>query len=76
MYQASTKEQTALLYECVSSRAKGAIGMEATTLDLKPGEPADLVLFGAAERTGAGGRALQKSCTILDTRGQPSKVEG
>lgn len=31
--------------ETVSSRAKSAIGCEPTTLNLKPGEPADFVLF-------------------------------
>jgi hypothetical protein len=34
--------------ECVSNRAKKAIGVLCTTLDLKPGEPADLILFGKA----------------------------
>ncbi|KAF1930010.1 Metallo-dependent hydrolase [Didymella exigua CBS 183.55] len=45
LYQAPTKEDVQLLYEAVSSRAKSAIGHEASTLSLKHGEPADLVLF-------------------------------
>jgi len=31
--------------ECVSSRAKKAIGCASTSLDIRPGEPADLVLY-------------------------------
>lgn len=33
------------MQETVSSRAKSAIGCESTSLVLKPGQPADFVLF-------------------------------
>ncbi|KAL9097868.1 MAG: hypothetical protein Q9165_000194 [Trypethelium subeluteriae] len=49
VYQAGTKENAELLYECVSQRAKRVVGYNITgshaTLDLKSGEPADFVLF-------------------------------
>ncbi|KAJ4989496.1 hypothetical protein SVAN01_05031 [Stagonosporopsis vannaccii] len=45
LYQAPTNADVHLLYEAVSSRAKAAIGIEATSSDLQPGEPADFVLF-------------------------------
>lgn len=34
--------------ECVSNRAKAAIGLEAPSFQLKPGDPADLVIFDGA----------------------------
>ncbi|XPS92091.1 hypothetical protein M3J09_001497 [Ascochyta lentis] len=45
LYQAPTKNDVQLLYATVSSRAKTAIGHEPATLNLKPGEPADFVIF-------------------------------
>jgi dihydroorotase-like cyclic amidohydrolase len=60
LYQAGTKKDAELLYvssrstlslitlimqETVSTRAKAAIGCDATSLALKPGQPADFVLF-------------------------------
>ena len=37
-----------VMQECVSTRAKAAIGYEAVSLDVKAGGPADFVLFGQA----------------------------
>ncbi|KAL1632936.1 hypothetical protein SLS56_003221 [Neofusicoccum ribis] len=48
VYQAATKKDTEILYECVSNRAKEVIGLEAPSFHLKPGDPADLVLFDGA----------------------------
>ncbi|KAF2449556.1 cytosine deaminase protein-like protein [Karstenula rhodostoma CBS 690.94] len=45
IYQAGTKQDTEVLYEAVSNRAKAAIGCESTSLGLAIGEPADFVLF-------------------------------
>ncbi|KAK3060569.1 hypothetical protein LTS18_008243 [Coniosporium uncinatum] len=45
VYQAGTKKDAEVLYECVSSRAREAIGLPATSLSLKVGEPADFVIF-------------------------------
>lgn len=39
---------TNCLQECVSNRAKAAIGLNAPSLSLKPGDPADLVIFDGA----------------------------
>ncbi|KAI9696056.1 MAG: hypothetical protein M1836_005887 [Candelina mexicana] len=46
LYHAGTKKDVNVLYECISSRARAAIGMEGASLGLKQGETADLVLFG------------------------------
>ena len=46
LYQAGTKRDTELLYECVSNRAKAAIGHGRSELELKVGDYADFVLFG------------------------------
>lgn len=53
IYQAGTLEDTELLYECVSTRAKEAIGLSASSLQsdkhglqVSKGSTADLVLFG------------------------------
>ena len=46
MYHAGTKQDTQLLYECVSGRAKQAIGH--TSRPFSMGEPADFVLFDMA----------------------------
>ncbi|KAF2812639.1 cytosine deaminase protein-like protein [Mytilinidion resinicola] len=45
IYQAGTKKDAEVLYECVSSRAKAVIGVPSTSLDLAVGDPADFVLF-------------------------------
>ncbi|KAJ9667635.1 hypothetical protein H2201_002170 [Coniosporium apollinis] len=45
VYQAGTKKDADVLYECVSSRAKHMLGLAHSSLDLLPGEPADFVLF-------------------------------
>ncbi|XP_014557662.1 hypothetical protein COCVIDRAFT_96575 [Bipolaris victoriae FI3] len=51
VYQAGTKKDAELLYETVSTRAKTAIGCEATDLTLQPGQPADFLMF---DRTDSG----------------------
>ncbi|KAB2580123.1 Metallo-dependent hydrolase [Lasiodiplodia theobromae] len=48
VYQAATRKDAEVLYECVSNRAKAAIGLNAPSLSLKPGDPADLVIFDGA----------------------------
>lgn len=47
LYQAGTKSDTELLFECVSTKAKAAIGGATSELGLKEGDYADFVLFGA-----------------------------
>ncbi|EUC45061.1 hypothetical protein COCMIDRAFT_26734 [Bipolaris oryzae ATCC 44560] len=49
VYQAGTKRDAELLYETVSTRAKTAIGYEATDLTLQPGQPADFLMFDRME---------------------------
>ncbi|KAI9723869.1 MAG: hypothetical protein M1828_003988 [Chrysothrix sp. TS-e1954] len=46
IYQAGARRDTEMLYECISTRAKGAIGLGATgALRVRVGDPADLVIF-------------------------------
>jgi len=46
LYSAGTKADTDLLFDCVSGRAKTAIGIESCgSLDVKEGDPADFVVF-------------------------------
>ncbi|CAK1357597.1 unnamed protein product [Cercospora beticola] len=54
IYQAGTKRDTEVLYECFSTRARAAIGLGRrgvgdTSLAFQPGDPADLLLFQAAD---------------------------
>ena len=49
LYQAGTKRDTELLFECVSNRAKAAIGQTKSELRLKVGNYADFVLFGTGK---------------------------
>ncbi|PPJ52869.1 hypothetical protein CBER1_11314 [Cercospora berteroae] len=54
IYQAGTTRDTEILYECVSTRARAAIGfgrhdVGETSLALRPGDRANLLLFGAAD---------------------------
>jgi len=47
IYQAGTQADAELLLECVSSRARKAIGLgSSTSLELKEGDPADFIIFG------------------------------
>ncbi|KAF1989531.1 cytosine deaminase protein-like protein [Aulographum hederae CBS 113979] len=46
VYQAGTKQDSEILFECISGRAKSAIGLPGTGLDLQEGDLADFVIFG------------------------------
>ncbi|KAK4626640.1 Cytosine deaminase [Fulvia fulva] len=55
VHQAGTAQDTELLYECVSTRAKAAIGvggssLHKTRLAIQKDDRADLLLFGAADQ--------------------------
>jgi cytosine/adenosine deaminase-related metal-dependent hydrolase len=55
VYQAGTKADTELLYECVSTRARTAIGLgravaHDTRLEIRKGDQADLLLFEGTEK--------------------------
>ncbi|KAL8745095.1 MAG: hypothetical protein Q9190_002742 [Brigantiaea leucoxantha] len=49
IYQAGTNRDAELLYECVSTRARDAIGCKNGGSEVKPGDQADIVLFGDPE---------------------------
>ncbi|KAF2211692.1 hypothetical protein CERZMDRAFT_112406 [Cercospora zeae-maydis SCOH1-5] len=54
IYQAGTKRDTEILYECVSTRARAAIGLGSSedggaSLIPKPGDKANLILYKAAD---------------------------
>ncbi|KAJ5987387.1 hypothetical protein N7451_011752 [Penicillium sp. IBT 35674x] len=55
VYQAGAQDDAKLLYECVSTRARAAIGLSAeTSLVVQPGICPDLVLFHDRDDTGCG----------------------
>lgn len=55
VYQAGAQDDAELLYECVSTRARAAIGLSAeTSLVVQPGVCPDLVLFHNRDDTGCG----------------------
>ncbi|KAJ5664337.1 hypothetical protein N7507_005068 [Penicillium longicatenatum] len=55
VYQAGAQDDAGLLYECVSTRARAAIGLSAdTSLTLQRGSCLDLVLFHDRDDTGCG----------------------
>ncbi|KAL9612173.1 MAG: hypothetical protein Q9167_003209 [Letrouitia subvulpina] len=56
VYQAGTKQDAELLYECVSINAKDAIGCRTARLELKPGDQADFILFRPARNDSLGTR--------------------
>lgn len=59
VYQAGTKEDAEILYECVSSRARAAIGLGCGRKDgeVREGDEADVLVFGA----GKGGWRTRRS---------------
>ncbi|KAL1635952.1 hypothetical protein SLS58_010003 [Diplodia intermedia] len=68
VYQAATKKDAEVLYECVSNRAKAIIGLEAPSFSLKPGDPADLIIFDGA---GAGWRSRR---SVMDAIYDPGST--
>jgi len=50
VYHAGTQKDTEVLYECVSTRAKKAIGLPSGNLELRVGDEADLLLIGTCEK--------------------------
>ncbi|KAI4217292.1 MAG: hypothetical protein LQ351_000601 [Letrouitia transgressa] len=54
VYQAGTKQDAELLYECVSTNAKDAVGYRTAGLEVKPGDQADFILFGPARNDSLG----------------------
>jgi hypothetical protein len=53
IYQSGTQADAELLYECVSTRARKAIGLpSALGLTLRPGDVPDLILFYNRDETG------------------------
>lgn len=66
VYQTGTQKDTELLYECISTRAKSAIGRQhpnisAMDLSIRNESPADLVLFPCAP-----GKQAWRTCKSVD----------
>ncbi|KAL8777521.1 MAG: hypothetical protein Q9213_007826 [Squamulea squamosa] len=76
VYQAGTKRNAEILYECVSTRAKAAIGCgEECALEMNLGDQADLVLVNAsAYKGGRSRRTLQD--LIYDPPRERSIIRG
>lgn len=73
VYQAATKKDTDLLFQCVSNRAKLAMGIDlpvSCEIDIDVGDPADFVVFGnqAASRSGS----FRARKTVSDLVNDPS----
>ncbi|RDW88151.1 hypothetical protein BP6252_00183 [Coleophoma cylindrospora] len=51
VYQAGTKAEAEILLQCVSTRAKSAIGLGSPDVELQAGQSADFVVFGNATGT-------------------------
>jgi hypothetical protein len=65
IYQAGTTEDAELLFQCVSTRARAAIGYgrqggDDFSLEVKPGDAADFVLFDSAPGDGKGWYARKR----------------
>ncbi|USP81567.1 hypothetical protein yc1106_08841 [Curvularia clavata] len=71
LYQAGTKKDAELLYETVSARAKAAIGCETTDLTLKPGQPADFLMF---DRMDSGWRSRKSIAEVVYDAGNTRKT--
>lgn len=63
IYQTGTQADAELLYECVSTRARAAIGLPAPSsgLRLKEGDSPDLLLLYSVDETGLGAARARKS---------------
>lgn len=69
LYQAGTKQDTEILYECVSTRARAAIGFgtqENIGLAVTPGARADLVLFSAERNNWHARRSISEAVYLYD----------
>ena len=75
VYQAGTLKDVELLYECVSTRARKAIGLSdsvlddherASSLQMKPGDPGSLLLFGSEEQSWRTRRSVAEVVYLYD----------
>jgi cytosine/adenosine deaminase-related metal-dependent hydrolase len=75
VYQAGTKEDAELLYECISTRARRAIGLaeesigedrEGRLLELKEGATADIILFGCDKEDWRSRRSIAEVVYLYD----------
>ncbi|KAJ9620243.1 hypothetical protein H2203_008008 [Taxawa tesnikishii (nom. ined.)] len=77
VYQAGTKRDAEILYECVSTRAKAAIGLPGgnpkrtsdetmSSLEVKSGQAADLVLFAKAKADWHTRRSVSEAIYLYD----------
>ncbi|KAK5175869.1 uncharacterized protein LTR77_001009 [Saxophila tyrrhenica] len=85
IYQAGTKEDAELLYECVSSRARQAIGLATSSsagttggsLELKTGDEANLLLFGSEKEDWRTRRSISEAVYLYDhMRGRTGFLNG
>jgi len=60
LYHAGTRRDTNVLYECVSTRAKQAIGLGSTSMNMRVGDRADFVLIGSSEKSRLGRKTISE----------------
>lgn len=71
VYQAATVYDCEMLYQCVSTFSKKAVGAGFTSLKLHVGSPADFILFGDTEEDS---RRLPNSASDVVYSSEPSRV--
>ncbi|KAH0417916.1 Metallo-dependent hydrolase, partial [Aureobasidium melanogenum] len=83
VYQAGTKRDTEILYECISTRARSAIGLSAKAdsnsanmLSLKPGKAADMLLFSKHDPDWTTRRSVSEAVYLYDGAGTRTVFKG
>ncbi|KAI9811735.1 MAG: hypothetical protein M1827_005280 [Pycnora praestabilis] len=66
VYQAGTKKDAETIYECISTNARKAIGLEHGSLEFQVGEPADFVLFGSSNKAAGVSGGWRRRKTIQE----------
>lgn len=83
IYQAGTKKDAEILYECVSTRARTAIGLSTeketasqSTLALKSQQMADLLLFESTKPSWRTRRTVSEAVYLYDGMGKRTTLKG
>ncbi|KAG9682845.1 Metallo-dependent hydrolase, partial [Aureobasidium melanogenum] len=83
VYQAGTKRDADILYECISTRARNAIGLSdeadsssANMLSLKPEKAADMLLFSKYDPNWRTRRTISEAVYLYDGPGKRTVFKG
>ncbi|THV64871.1 Metallo-dependent hydrolase [Aureobasidium pullulans] len=81
VYQAGTKRDAEILYECVSTRARAAIGLAGNTkeefskLSINTGQPLDMLLFNKDEPEWRTRRTVPEAVYLYDRAGRRTVIK-